>query len=48
VLVAMAFTPSLQADFKASCVTVLVTVVAYVAVKIRRRRSAAATAHMLR
>ncbi len=41
VLIAMAFTPALQSDFKASCVTVLVTVIAYMAVKIRRRKSAA-------
>ncbi len=39
VLIAMAFTPALQADFKASCMTVLVTVVAYIGVKRGRRRA---------
>ncbi len=39
VLIAMAFTPSLRADFQASCVTVLVTIIAYMVVKQLRRRS---------
>jgi L-asparagine transporter-like permease len=36
VLVAMAFTPSMQADFEASCVTVLITAAAYLVVRWRR------------
>jgi len=38
VLIAMAFTPGMQADFKASCVTVLVSIIAYLIVKQRRRK----------
>lgn len=38
VLIAMAFTPGMQADFKASCVTVLVSIIAYMIVKQRRRK----------
>ncbi|MGA2708360.1 MAG: amino acid permease [Steroidobacteraceae bacterium] len=38
VLMAMAFTPGMQADFKASCVTVLVSIIAYLIVKQRRRK----------
>ncbi|MGA2777351.1 MAG: amino acid permease [Steroidobacteraceae bacterium] len=38
VLIAMAYTPALQNDFKASCVTVLVTVIAYIGVKTWRRQ----------
>jgi hypothetical protein len=34
----MAFTPGMQADFKASCVTVLVSMIAYLIVKQRRRK----------
>jgi len=37
VLVAMAFTPALEQDFKASCVTVIVAVLAYGAVRSRRQ-----------
>jgi GABA permease len=37
VLLAMAFTPALQQDFKASCVTVVVAVLAYGAVRSRRQ-----------
>jgi AAT family amino acid transporter/GABA permease len=41
VLIAMAFTPSLQADFKASCVTLVVAIVAYQVVKrLRQPRDA--------
>jgi hypothetical protein len=36
VLLAMAVTPSMQPDFKASCVTVAVTILAYGIVRWRR------------
>jgi hypothetical protein len=36
VLLAMAVTPSMQPDFKASCVTVAVTICAYAIVRWRR------------
>jgi L-asparagine transporter-like permease len=37
VLVAMAFTPGLRQDFKASCITLAIAVLAYVLVRRRRR-----------
>jgi len=41
VLIAMAFTPALQQDFKASCITLLVALVAYAVVKrVRQPRDA--------
>jgi GABA permease len=40
VLVAMAFTPALQQDFKASCVTLVVAVAAYLVVRQRRKTAA--------
>jgi L-asparagine transporter-like permease len=43
VLIAMAFTPSLQQDFKFSCITLVVAVVAYAATQ-RIRRPAASSA----
>jgi hypothetical protein len=36
VLLAMAFTPSMQTDFKASCITILLSVVAYGLVRWKR------------
>jgi AAT family amino acid transporter/GABA permease len=39
VLVAMAITPALQQDFKASCVTLVIAVVAYAVVNQRRKAS---------
>ena len=42
VLVAMAFTPSMHADFEASCVTVLIAVAAYLVVRWRRGPGAGA------
>jgi GABA permease len=45
VLIAMAFTPGQQQDFKFSCITLLVAVVAYVIVRrLRQPRTAASTA----
>jgi len=41
VLLAMAFTPSMQTDFKASCITVLVSVVVYGCVRWQRGARAA-------
>ena len=41
VLIAMAFTPTLQQDFKASCITLVVAVIAYLIVKrLRQPRDA--------
>ena len=41
VLIAMAFTPALQQDFKASCITLVVAVIAYLIVKrLRQPRDA--------
>ena len=40
VLIAMAFTPGMQGDFKASCLAVLVAVLAYAVVRARRRAAA--------
>jgi hypothetical protein len=43
-LIAMAFTPGQQQDFKFSCVTLMVTVVAYLIVRrLRQPRTAAST-----
>ena len=36
VLLAMAFTPGMQTDFKASCITVLLSLAAYALVRWRR------------
>jgi GABA permease len=36
VLLAMAFTPGMQTDFKASCITVLLSLAAYTLVRWRR------------
>jgi GABA permease len=44
VLIAMAFTPGLQQDFKFSCITLVVTVLAYLIVRrVRQPRTAAST-----
>jgi AAT family amino acid transporter/GABA permease len=44
VLIAMAFTPGQQQDFKFSCVTLVVTVAAYLIVRrLRQPRTAAST-----
>jgi GABA permease len=41
VMIAMAFTPALQQDFKASCLTLAVAILAYVIVKrVRQPRDA--------
>jgi GABA permease len=43
VLIAMAFTPSLQQDFKFSCITLVVALGAYLVTKRMRRPAAVAS-----
>jgi GABA permease len=43
VLIAMAFTPGLQQDFNASCITLVLAIVAYLVAKRIRRPAGVAT-----